>query len=175
MGRVCRCICQCDKNCRLPACICADCGNVSGFDGGRWKTYHMGAKIKSFIVQMLKLPEHIFAVMLCPFGAFCYMTFLRFFCGDVWAYKNVQIAWREVRIFRLWAFYGKRAPDRLNRVYLYGMVLYRYFCSVWIYALPEILFHGGVRNHFPACAADLPCHEHLPLYSGQLCRIYGRL
>ena len=46
-------------------------------DGGKLITL---AKIKSFIVQMLKLPEHIFAVMLCPFGAFCYMTFLRFFC-----------------------------------------------------------------------------------------------
>ena len=46
-------------------------------DGGKPITW---AKIKSFIVQMLKMPERIFAVMLCPFGAFCYMTFLRFFC-----------------------------------------------------------------------------------------------
>lgn len=151
MGRVCRCICQCDKNYRLPACICADCGNVSGFDGGRWKTYHMGAKIKSFIVQMLKLPEHIFAVMLCPFGAFCYMTFLRFFCGDVWAYKNVQIAWREDTYFPwLWAFYGKRAPDRLNR----DIPIWDGFVSVFLQCM-DICFTGNIIPW--RCSESFPC------------------
>lgn len=93
-------------------------------------------------------------------------------CGLI---KTCRLHGVKIRIFRLWAFYGKRAPDRLNRDIPIWDGFVSVFCSVWIYALPEILFHGGVRNHFPACAADLPCHEHLPLYSGQLCRIYGRL
>ena len=57
------------------------------------------AGIKKFILKMLKTPEYIFAVLICPLGAFCYMTFLGFFCGDVWAYKNVQIAWRDEKYF----------------------------------------------------------------------------
>ena len=48
--------------------------------------------IKDFVVTMFKNPGKIFAVLICPFGAFSYMTFLNFFCGDAWAYKNVQIA-----------------------------------------------------------------------------------
>ena len=116
MGRACRCICKCDKNCRLPACICADCGNVSGFDGGRWKTYHM-AKIKSFIVQMLKLPEHIFCgyavsvrcILLYDLPA----LFSVAMCGLI---KTCRLHGVKIRIFRLWVYCGKPAPDRLSRV-----------------------------------------------------------
>ena len=85
-------------------------------DGGKLITW---AKIKSFIVQMLKLPEHIFAVMLCPFGAFCYMTFLRFFCGDVWAYKNVQIAWREDTYFPVVGVLWKACTGQIEPRYTY--------------------------------------------------------
>ena len=52
-------------------------------------------RVKTFVMDMLKAPKKILSVLVCPLGAFAYMTFLNFFCGDAWAYKNVQIAWRE--------------------------------------------------------------------------------
>lgn len=51
--------------------------------------------VKNFIMTMLKTPKYIMSVLLCPLGTFAYMLFLYFFCGDPWAFKNVQIAWRN--------------------------------------------------------------------------------
>lgn len=51
--------------------------------------------IKKFLYQIFTTPKHLIAILLCPLGTFLYMTFLRFFCGDVFAFKHVQIAWRE--------------------------------------------------------------------------------
>ena len=117
-------------------------------DGGKLITW---AKIKSFIVQMLKLPEHIFAVMLCPFGAFCYMTFLRFFCGDVWAYKNVQIAWREDTYFPVVGVLWKACTGQIEPRYtymgwfcigifaVYGYMLYRKYYSMAVFGIISLL------------------------------------
>ena len=117
-------------------------------DGGKLITW---AKIKSFIVQMLKMPERIFAVMLCPFGAFCYMTFLRFFCGDVWAYKNVQIAWREDTYFPIVGVLWKACTGQIEPRYtymgwfcigifiVYGYMLYRRYYSMAVFGIISLL------------------------------------
>ena len=52
-------------------------------------------RIKKFLYQIFTTPQYLMAILLCPLGTFLYMTFLRFFCGDVFAFKHVQIAWRE--------------------------------------------------------------------------------
>ena len=51
--------------------------------------------IKKFVVMLIKKPVNLLSILICPLGTYAYMFFLRFFCGDVWAFKNVQIAWRE--------------------------------------------------------------------------------
>ena len=52
-----------------------------------------------FVTDTLKTPKKLFSIMICPFGTFAYMFFLYFFCGDAWAFKSVQIAWREDEFF----------------------------------------------------------------------------
>lgn len=100
--------------------------------GGKLITF---SKAKTFVVKMLKLPQYIFAVMICPFGAFCYMTFLRFFCGDVWAYKNVQIAWREDIYFPVIGVLWKACSGQIEPRYTYM----GWFCiaviAVYVYML----------------------------------------
>lgn len=77
------------------------------------------AGIKQFIITMLKTPKHIFSVLLCPFGAFCYMTFLNFFCGDAWAFKNVQIAWRDEHYFPVVGVLWKACTGQIEPRYTY--------------------------------------------------------
>ena len=52
-----------------------------------------------FVLDVLKKPKELFAILICPIGTFAYMIFLYFFCGDAWAFKNTQIAWREESYF----------------------------------------------------------------------------
>ncbi len=65
-------------------------------------------RVKTFVMDMLKAPKKILSVLVCPLGAFAYMAFLNFFCGDAWAYKNVQIAWREDEYFPIIGVLWKR-------------------------------------------------------------------
>lgn len=117
-------------------------------DGGKLITI---SKIKAFIVKMIKLPQRIFAVMICPFGAFCYMTFLRFFCGDVWAYKNVQIAWREDIYFPVIGVLWKACSGQIEPRYtymgwfciaviaVYAYMIYRKYYSMAIFGTASLL------------------------------------
>ena len=117
-------------------------------NGGRLFIF---AKIKQFIIKLIKAPERIFAVMLTPFGAFCYMTFLRFFCGDVWAYKNVQIAWREDTYFPVIGVLWKACTGQIEPRYtymgwfcigvfiVYGYMLYRKYYSMAVFGIISLL------------------------------------
>lgn len=108
-------------------------------------------KIKLFIIKMIKAPEHIFAVMLSPLGAFGYMAFLRFFCGDVWAYKNVQIAWREDTYFPVIGVMWKACTGQIEPRYtymgwfcvgvfiVYGYMLYRKYYSMAVFGIISLL------------------------------------
>ncbi len=108
-------------------------------------------KIKTFIIKMIKAPERIFAVMLSPLGAFSYMTFLRFFCGDVWAYKNVQIAWREDTYFPVIGVMWKACTGQIEPRYtymgwfcvgvfiVYGYMLYRKYYSMAVFGIISLL------------------------------------
>lgn len=108
-------------------------------------------KIKAFVLKMLKSPERIFAVMLSPLGAFCYMTFLRFFCGDVWAYKNVQIAWREDTFVPVVGVLWKACTGQIEPRYtymgwfcigvfaVYGYMLYRKYYSMAVFGIISLL------------------------------------
>lgn len=109
------------------------------------------AGIRTFAVKMLKAPKNIFAVLLCPFGAFCYMTFLRFFCGDVWAFKNVQIAWREDEFFPVIGVLWKACTGQIEPRYtymgwfcmgvlaVYGYMIYRRYYSMAVFGILSLL------------------------------------
>lgn len=110
-----------------------------------------GKKLKAFVIGMLKAPQRIFAVMISPFGAFCYMAFLRFFCGDVWAYKNVQIAWREDTYFPVVGVLWKACTGQIEPRYtymgwfcigifaVYGYMLYRKYYSMAVFGIISLL------------------------------------
>lgn len=108
-------------------------------------------RLKAFVIQMLKSPERIFAIMISPLGAFSYMTFLRFFCGDVWAYKNVQIAWREDTFFPVIGVLWKACTGQIEPRYtymgwfcigifvVYGTMLYRKYYSLAVFGIISLL------------------------------------
>ena len=107
--------------------------------------------IRTFAIQMVKEPKRMLSVLLCPFGAFAYMTFLRFFCGDVWAYKNVQIAWREDTYFPILGVMWKACTGQIEFRYtymgwfcvamfaVYGYMLYRRYYSMAVFGIISLL------------------------------------
>lgn len=109
------------------------------------------AGIKNFIKVMLRTPYKILSVLLCPLGAFCYMTFLRFFCGDPWAYKNVQIAWREDEYFPIIGVLWKACTGQIEPRYtymgwfcigilvLYGYMIYKKYYSMAAFGILSLM------------------------------------
>ena len=107
--------------------------------------------IKKFICEVIKVPQKVFSIMICPLGAFCYMTFLRFFCGDPWAYKNVQIAWREDEYFPIIGVLWKACTGQIEPRYtymgwfcigiliLYGYMIYRRYYSLATFGIVTLL------------------------------------
>lgn len=107
--------------------------------------------IKDFVVTMFKNPGKIFAVLICPFGAFSYMTFLNFFCGDAWAYKNVQIAWRDDEYFPVVGVLWKACTGQIEPRYtymgwfcvailiLYGYMFFRKYYAMAVFGIISLL------------------------------------
>ncbi len=109
------------------------------------------AGIRTFAAKMLAEPKKILAVMLCPLGTFCYMTFLYFFCGDAWAFKNVQIAWRQEENFPIIGVLLKACTGQMEPRYtymgwfcicafaVYGYMLYKKHYSMAIFGIIALL------------------------------------
>lgn len=107
--------------------------------------------IKGFIVHVIQTPQRIFAVMLCPLGTFAYMLFLQFFCGDAWAFKNVQIAWREDTYFPIIGVLWEACTGQIEPRYtymgwiciavlaVYGYMLYRKMYSMAVFGIISLL------------------------------------
>ena len=108
-------------------------------------------RIKDFVVTMFKNPGKIFAVLICPFGAFSYMTFLNFFCGDAWAYKNVQIAWIYDEYFPVVGVLWKSCTGQIEPRYtymgwfcvailiLYGYMFFRKYYAMAVFGIISLL------------------------------------
>lgn len=108
-------------------------------------------RVKTFLMDMLKAPKKILSVLVCPLGAFAYMTFLNFFCGDAWAYKNVQIAWREDEYFPIIGVLWKACTGQIEPRYtymgwfciailiLYGYMFYRKYYSMAVFGIISLL------------------------------------
>ncbi len=88
---------------------------------------------KKFVITMLRTPKHILSVLLCPLGAFAYMTFLYFFCGDAWAFKNVQIAWREKDMFPVVEVLWKACTGQMEDWFTFMGWMCLVFIGMYIY------------------------------------------
>lgn len=66
--------------------------------------------IKNIFVDAKKL----FSLAICPLGIFAYMTYLKWFCGDAWAFYHVQRAWRTQKMFPIIEVLFKSCFGQLN-------------------------------------------------------------
>lgn len=76
-------------------------------------------RIKDYVTGVLKKPVDMLSILLCPLGTFTYMAFLKFFCGDVWAFLHVQIAWREDEFFPVLGVMWKACTGQIEPRYTY--------------------------------------------------------
>lgn len=107
--------------------------------------------LKKFVVEMLARPKEILSVLLCPLGTFCYMMYLYFFCGDAWAFKNVQIAWRDDEYFPIVGVLWKACTGQIEPRYtymgwfciavlvLYGYMFYRKYYAMAVFGIISLL------------------------------------
>ena len=107
--------------------------------------------VRDFVVHFIKTPKEILSVMLCPLGTFIYMTFLRFFCGDVWAFMHVQIAWREDSYFPVIGVMWKACTGQIEPRYtymgwfciaafaVYAYMIYRKYYSMAFFGIIALL------------------------------------
>ena len=108
-------------------------------------------KIGSWIKHVVKKPVELLSILICPLGTFSYMAFLRFFCGDVWAFLSVQIAWREDKYFPVLGVLWKACTGQIEPRYtymgwfgigvfiMYGYMVYRKHYSMGIYGIISLL------------------------------------
>jgi hypothetical protein len=96
--------------------------------------------IIDFVLQVLKNPIDLLSILICPLGTFAYMGFLRFFCGDVWAFLHVQIAWREDEYFPIFGVLWKACTGQIEPRYTYM----GWFC-IGILAMYVYMF---VKKHY---------------------------
>ena len=74
------------------------------------------AAIKAFIKDVISDAGKLLALAICPLGIFVYMTFLRGFCGDAWAFYHVQKAWRTQKLFPVIGVLIKSCTGRLGEM-----------------------------------------------------------
>ena len=58
------------------------------------------------------------------------------------------------------------------KIYIYGMVLYRNTCIVWIHDIQKILFNGSIWNIIINDSTYITCNEYMPVHSRLICGIY---
>lgn len=108
-------------------------------------------KIGSWIKHVVKKPVELLSILICPLGTFSYMAFLRFFCGDVWAFLSVQIAWREDKYVPVLGVLWKACTGQIEPRYtymgwfcigvfiMYGYMIYRKHYSMGIFGIISLL------------------------------------
>ncbi len=102
------------------------------------------AGIKKYIVGLLKAPKKILSILICPLGIFSYMTFLYFFCGDAWAFKSVQIAWRDEDYFPVIGVLWKACTGQIEPRYTYMGWMCIFFIATYIYMIYKKRYAMGV-------------------------------
>ncbi len=108
-------------------------------------------RIKNFLYEIFTTPKYLIAILLCPLGTFLYMTFLRFFCGDAFAFKHVQIAWREESYVPVIGVLWKACTGQIEPRYtymgwfcigaflVYGYMISRKYYSMAVFGIVSLL------------------------------------
>lgn len=100
--------------------------------------------IRKYIVEVLKTPKKMLSILVCPLGIFVYMTFLYFFCGDAWAFKSVQIAWRDENYFPIVGVLWKACTGQMEPRYTYMGWMCIFFIGTYIYMICKKRYSMGV-------------------------------
>ncbi len=69
------------------------------------------------IKNIFKRPNWLLGLILTPSGTFAYMSYLKWFCGDAWAFTNVQTAWRSEKMFPVVGVLFKACTGQLEARY----------------------------------------------------------
>ena len=98
----------------------------------------------SFIKDTLCTPVRMLQIFICPAGIFVNMLHLYWVCGDAWAFRHVQTAWREDGAGyignMIWDFFNNIYAERywIPLVVILAIVVYVYMLRNGYYE--EVLF-----------------------------------
>ncbi len=101
-------------------------------------------KAGSFIKDTLCTPVRMLQIFICPAGIFVNMLHLYWVCGDAWAFRHVQTAWREDGAGyignMIWDFFNNIYAERywIPLVVILAIVVYVYMLRNGYYE--EVLF-----------------------------------
>ena len=111
----------------------------------------MSKRILYTVQDIIKDGRKLLSLALCPLGIFVYMTFLKHFCGDAWAFYHVQRAWRTQKLFPVIGVLYKSCTGQLGSMsdvkQIHGIIL-GWFC-VFALLLYVIMI---ARKHYSAGA-----------------------
>lgn len=111
----------------------------------------MSKRILYTVQDIIKDGRKLLSLALCPLGIFVYMTFLKHFCGDAWAFYHVQRAWRTQKLFPVIGVLYKSCTGQLGSMsdvkQINGIIL-GWFC-VFALLLYVIMI---ARKHYSAGA-----------------------
>ena len=111
----------------------------------------MSKRILYTVQDIIKDCRKLLSLALCPLGIFVYMTFLKNFCGDAWAFYHVQRAWRTQKLFPVIGVLYKSCTGQLGSMsdvkQINGIIL-GWFC-VFALLLYVIMI---ARKHYSAGA-----------------------
>ena len=110
------------------------------------------------IARIFTKPIRLFSLLLTPVATFAYMLYLYRLTGDAWAFKNVQIAWRDEYHFPvvgvLWDYCTGKSEGRFT---VMGWI------CVAAFALYLYMFIKGLRSEavFGAVTLAVPLTSHV--------------
>ena len=104
----------------------------------------LASVIRTFIKNVIKEPKKLVAIMISPLGIFIYMNYLRYFCGDSWAFYHVQRAWRTQKMFPVIGVLFKSCTGQLSAASgvktLNGIIL------GWLCVITLMLYAAKIRK-----------------------------
>ena len=104
----------------------------------------LASVIRTFIKNVIKEPKKLVAIMISPLGIFIYMNYLRYLCGDSWAFYHVQRAWRTQKMFPVIGVLFKSCTGQLSAASgvktLNGIIL------GWLCVITLMLYAAMIRK-----------------------------
>lgn len=103
-----------------------------------------GAGTGEIIKGIFSRPQWLLGLILVPSGTFAYMGYLKWFCGDAWAFTHVQTAWRSEKMLPVAGVLFKACTGQLEA---------RYTVMGWICIAAIALFIYMWKKEFKTMAS----------------------